>query len=180
MRWLLLVLFVFVGCTSNTKKLIDCETDKVKLNNQLNNLRTELAKRPKIVILRDTILVDSSKTKIESVEVKNTESYKQSFSFKMDVSKDWYIGVISDVSFSNSVLSNSLRLDPLKSFISQDTIKEIREIYVPDPETEKQLEVERAKNNQYEEVISVYKWITFGIAIVFVFVGIVIIYKVFK
>jgi hypothetical protein len=172
MRYLLIVLMLFTGCTTNTQKLIDCNDDKIRLQYQLEGIKKQLEQAPDTVVVVEQTEVPVV-SDADSALVDSLTSFYQVFKFDLPIPNNGSIGVDSRIWYKDMLLRNTTWLNAKRTNIPKEIVKvKSPTIYLPDPVTEQKLVQVRAERNKYEElykntkeIVVTYKWIT-GILIV--------------
>lgn len=172
MRYLLIVLMLFTGCTTNTQKLIDCNDDKIRLQYQLEGIKKQLEQAPDTVVVVEQTEVPVV-SDADSALVDSLTSFYQVFKFDLPIPNNGSIGVDSRIWYKDMLLRNTTWLNAKRTNIPKEIVKvKSPTIYLPDSVTEQKLVQVRAERNKYEElykntkeIVVTYKWIT-GILIV--------------
>jgi hypothetical protein len=176
MRWLIsiiLLMFLF-SCTSNTKKLIECNEDKTRLEYQLVDIQRQLEQKPDTIIVRDTVDIELSSAKIDSAKIDSAKHYEKKFKVDMKLGSDvGVVGIDLTIAYRDNTLTYKVDLNKKRTVIYKE-IKEINTppIYLPDPVTEKHLVETRAERDKYQQLyedakstLSSYKWILIGVVV---------------
>jgi hypothetical protein len=165
MKYIVFFLILIVGCTGpTTKDLVECETEKVKLEKQLESVIEEIDRKPKEIIKYEKVYIDTSlvEEKTDSMVVDKLEDVNKISDFKVSLGDTvGYVSVQVKAQYRGGVLYLSAKLLPDKTKVVKQTTERIQIIKVPDLLTEKENAVLKAVNNELKESQSKNYWIVY-------------------